>query len=116
MTDGGSHFKNALLARLTVMLDMKHHITLPRCPWSNGTIEQINDYIQRAFRTLCAAGTIKRVTDWPRALPLVERRINDIAVRSHDYPPRVTFLNQETGRTTAYNVLHLPDTICRTQT
>eukprot|EP00918_Siedleckia_nematoides_P076766 GHVU01167783.1.p1 GENE.GHVU01167783.1~~GHVU01167783.1.p1 ORF type:complete len:277 (+),score=11.17 GHVU01167783.1:150-980(+) len=51
------------------------------------------------------------MSDWPSALPLVERRINDIAVRNHDYPPRVTFLNQETGRTTAYNVLHLPDAI-----
>ena len=39
LSDGGSHFKNSLMKDLTDALGIEHHITLPYCPWANGSVE-----------------------------------------------------------------------------
>eukprot|EP00918_Siedleckia_nematoides_P054694 GHVU01119504.1.p1 GENE.GHVU01119504.1~~GHVU01119504.1.p1 ORF type:complete len:349 (-),score=5.21 GHVU01119504.1:17-1015(-) len=101
VSDGGSHFKNNLMEHLSKLYGISHHITLARCPWSNGSVENMCGYALRVIRTLRSAGTIASDADWPEALPLIERRINDIPTRHRDIPPRVVFLNQATGRSTA---------------
>ena len=37
ISDGGRHFDNTLLKDLSDIIGFEHHITLPHCPWANGS-------------------------------------------------------------------------------
>eukprot|EP00918_Siedleckia_nematoides_P067010 GHVU01145769.1.p1 GENE.GHVU01145769.1~~GHVU01145769.1.p1 ORF type:complete len:533 (-),score=31.96 GHVU01145769.1:883-2481(-) len=111
MTDGGSHFKNDVMTKFTKLYGIQHKITLPRCPWSNGSVENMCGYTMRVIRTLRSANIISQDKFWPNALALIERRINDVPAHPHDYSPRTVFLNHETGRMPTLNSIHPPHTI-----
>ena len=52
ISDGGSHFKNDLMADLADLLGIQHHITLPYCPWANGSVEVVGKDLVWTLRGL----------------------------------------------------------------
>ena len=95
ITDGGSHFKNALIASLTRRMRAKHHITTPYDAWANGAIERLNRAIIAIFRTLLGE-TGAHWEQWNELRPLVNSILNQKtqpsfgrveSVASYDGPP-----------------------------
>ena len=75
LSDGGSHFKNSLMKDLTDALGIEHHITLPYCPWANGSVEVVGKDLLWTCRSLCSELQIA-VDEWDLVLPLAEYSIN----------------------------------------
>eukprot|EP00918_Siedleckia_nematoides_P015628 GHVU01033826.1.p1 GENE.GHVU01033826.1~~GHVU01033826.1.p1 ORF type:complete len:449 (+),score=23.67 GHVU01033826.1:196-1542(+) len=101
VSDGGSHFRNSMIEKLTSVYHVRHHITTASCPWANGTVENMCGMVLRVFRTLRSTqARDSGNADWLGLLPLVVRRINDIPYRGLPFSPRECFLNQHTGRRT----------------
>jgi len=53
ISEGGSHFKNELLEELADLLQIQHHITLPYCPWANGSVEVVGKDLLWTLRGIC---------------------------------------------------------------
>ena len=75
LSDGGSHFKNSLMDDLTNALGIEHHITLPYCPWANGSVEVVGKDLLWTCRALCSELEIA-VDEWDLVMPLAEYAIN----------------------------------------
>ena len=54
ISDGGSHFKNELIKELTDLVGVNHHITLPYCPWANGSVEVVGKDLLWTLRDTCS--------------------------------------------------------------
>eukprot|EP00918_Siedleckia_nematoides_P078898 GHVU01172719.1.p1 GENE.GHVU01172719.1~~GHVU01172719.1.p1 ORF type:complete len:485 (+),score=86.62 GHVU01172719.1:34-1455(+) len=98
VSDGGPHFKNQLLTKLTEDYKIKHHITLAACPWTNGTAENAVAQVLKVMRMLRSTQKIERNADWDDLLPIIERRLNDLPYRGQDFTPRECFMNPSTGK------------------
>ena len=57
------------------MLGIDHHITLPYCPWSNGSVEVVGKDLLWTLRALCSEFEAN-VDEWDLLLPLAEFAIN----------------------------------------
>ena len=75
LSDGGSHFKNWLMRDLTHSLGIDHHVTLPYCPWANGSVEVVGKDLLWTCRSLCSELQVA-VDEWDAVLPLAEYAIN----------------------------------------
>ena len=75
LSDGGSHFKNSIMKDLTDSLGIDHHITLPYCPWANGSVEVVGKDLLWTCRALCSELQVA-VDEWDLVLPLAEYAIN----------------------------------------
>ena len=53
-SDGGSHFKNSLMTDLGATMGIDHHVTLPYCPWANGSVEVVGKDLLFTCRALCS--------------------------------------------------------------
>ena len=75
LSDGDSHFKNSLMDDLTNALGIEHHITLPYCPWANGSVEVVGKDRCWTLRAMCSEFETS-VDEWDLVLPLAEYAIN----------------------------------------
>ena len=76
MTDGGSHFRNETVRRLTRDLRVPHHFTLPYTPWSNGAVERLGKEILRIFRATLSEYQMSH-QEWPALVPLLQSALNN---------------------------------------
>ena len=53
ISDGGPHFENELMKALAQVLGYDHHITMPYCPWANGSVEVVGKDLCWTLRALC---------------------------------------------------------------
>ena len=54
ITDGGSHYVNEIIAKLSDRCGgTKHHVVVAYSPWANGTVEVLMSQILKVLRTLC---------------------------------------------------------------
>ena len=74
-SDGGSHFKNSLMTDLSATMGIDHHVTLPYCPWANGSVEVVGKDLLFTCRSLCSELQVA-VDEWDAVLPLAEYAIN----------------------------------------
>ena len=58
ISDGGPHFKNDLIKELNEVMGIEHHITLPYCPWSNGSVEVVGKDLLWTLRALCSEASM----------------------------------------------------------
>ena len=49
VTDHGSHFKNKMMAELSVKLGFHHNNSTPYYPQANGQVEAINKVLKKCF-------------------------------------------------------------------
>ena len=75
MSDCGTHFKNATVSKLTRMLLVPHHFTLPHCPWSNGAVERLGREVLRIFRATLSELRM-RPDEWPALVPVLQSALN----------------------------------------
>eukprot|EP00918_Siedleckia_nematoides_P028800 GHVU01061971.1.p1 GENE.GHVU01061971.1~~GHVU01061971.1.p1 ORF type:complete len:951 (+),score=76.55 GHVU01061971.1:34-2853(+) len=98
ISDGGSHFKNRTIRKLTKDYMIRHEIKLAHCPWTNGSVENMCGHVIRLLRTLRSARRGERNADWTRWVPAVVQRLNDTPYRNHPFTPRQLFTNEHTGK------------------
>ena len=60
---------------LTQVLGYDHHITMPHCPWANGSVEVVGKDLCWTLRALCSEFQAS-VDEWDLVLPLTEHAIN----------------------------------------
>eukprot|EP00918_Siedleckia_nematoides_P093260 GHVU01204710.1.p1 GENE.GHVU01204710.1~~GHVU01204710.1.p1 ORF type:complete len:209 (+),score=5.12 GHVU01204710.1:81-629(+) len=77
---------------------MRHHFTLAACPWSNGSIENLCGFTQRALRTLMSERGAGSASTWPQLVGRAQQRINDVPYRSDGWTARAMFLNPFMGK------------------
>ena len=75
ISDGGRHFDNTLLSDLSDIIGFDHHITLPYCPWANGSVEVVGKDLCWTLRAMCSEFETS-VDEWDLVLPLAEYAIN----------------------------------------
>jgi hypothetical protein len=75
ISDQGSHFKNSVIAELHRLSGSRHHYTIAYSPWSNGTVEVVNESILRCLRSLLSEFKLKS-SEWPKLLSLVQGVLN----------------------------------------
>ena len=75
ISDGGPHFKNDLIKELNEVMGIEHHITLPYCPWANGSVEVVGKDLLWTLRALCSEFQAS-IDEWDLVLPLAEYAIN----------------------------------------
>ena len=81
VTDQGAHFRNVLVGDLEHHMGVRHHFTLPYCPWSNGTVERVNRDIKRLLQVLRSEFRVEE-KDWDRLIPLIQYVLNTQKYRS----------------------------------
>jgi transposase InsO family protein len=52
VSDHRSHFKDKVIKELNGILQINHHMTTVYSPWANGTVETVNNDIQKLLRSL----------------------------------------------------------------
>ena len=57
------------------MLGYDHHITMPYCPWTNGSVEVVGKDLCWTLRALCSEFQAS-VDEWDLVLPLAEYAVN----------------------------------------
>jgi transposase InsO family protein len=75
-TDGGSHFQNTTLKRMTTMMTTKHHITTPHAPWANGKVEAVFKGVRRQLIVLLQQ-TSTEEKDWHHLVPALQYALNN---------------------------------------
>jgi hypothetical protein len=75
VSDQGTHFKNSVIAELHRLSGSRHHYTVAYSPWSNGTVEIVNESILRCLRSLLSEFKMKP-SEWPKLLCLVQGVLN----------------------------------------
>ena len=75
ITDGGSHFKNALVDSALTRLGTDRRTTMEYMPQTNGTIEIVNRSIKRLLRALVSEYHMHKQR-WPQLIPQVTFVLN----------------------------------------
>ena len=75
ISDGGPHFANSLIEEMAEVLGIEHHITLPYCPWANGSVEVVGKDLLWTLRALLSELEAS-IDEWDLVLPLVEYAVN----------------------------------------
>ena len=52
VSDQGSHLKDKVIQEFNGILPIKHHMTTAYSAWANGTVEKVNNDIQKLLRSL----------------------------------------------------------------
>ena len=60
---------------LSATMGIDHHVTLPYCPWANGSVEVVGKDLLFTCRALCSELQVA-VDEWDAVLPLAEYAIN----------------------------------------
>lgn len=76
MSDQGTHFVKSVMSSLVKSMRIDHKLTLPYCPWSNGTVEVVCRELTRACRALLSELQLPS-TAWPSVIPLVQSILNN---------------------------------------
>lgn len=90
VTDGGSHFSNKLIARLSKALRIQHNITVSYSPWTNGVAEVSNRTVLRSLKTLMSERGLQN-KEWPKLLPEILHFCNN-RPNINGYTPNQIFL------------------------
>lgn len=82
MSDGPTHFKNAIFRELTKAFNVPHHFSLPYNTWSNFVVVNL---VKDLFRNLSSIVSELRMgfDDWPDLLPFIESEQNTAIIASN---------------------------------
>jgi hypothetical protein len=83
ITDGGSHFTSQLMAKIVQLMKIKHHVTVPYHPESNGMAERHIQDVIGVVRKLCHQVR----NEWPNVLEECEFQVNTAVCRATGYTP-----------------------------
>ena len=72
-----SHFKDKVIKEFTRVLEINHHVTTPCSPWANGTLEKVNNDIQKLLRSLSSEWQMES-SQWPLLLPAIQSVLNHL--------------------------------------
>lgn len=75
VSDQGSHFKNAVLARLTCVHHVKHRLTASYSSWHRSTVDSLMCSILEALRAI-QAELMLALSDWTKVIPAVGIALN----------------------------------------
>ena len=100
ISDGGSHFANTLLESLAEILGLEHHITLPYCPWANGSVEVVGKDLLWTLRALCSEFNVS-IDEWDLVIPVSEYAINHRPRRILGHRSSVEIMTGREPRTAA---------------
>ena len=87
-TDGGSHFSNAVVKKLTEARGWDHTICTPYAKWAHGVAEGNNKTMKKIMKHLCRDMDVEQ-NQWPKLLPLVQGAMN-----RHKYKSRGNMCNK----------------------
>jgi hypothetical protein len=59
VSDQGSHVKDEFIKEFNRILQINHHMTTSYSPWANGTVEKVNNDIQKLLRFLLSEWQMK---------------------------------------------------------
>ena len=76
MSEGPTHFRNETMRLISKGLSIRHHFTLPYCPWSNSDIERLGREILRVARAVTAELQMA-FDERPDIPPLLQSAINN---------------------------------------
>jgi hypothetical protein len=86
VSDNGSHFKNKVISKLSEMMKVRHHFTLPYTPWSNGSIEIIVKDMKNTLKKVAHEFKLNK-ENWASILPLIQFALNHSVRVSKGYAP-----------------------------
>ena len=75
VTDQGSHFCNKIVTETTKLLGHRHELSVAYAPWTNGSIEVVNQRVITLFRSLLSQYKLHR-KEWRSVIPLVQMYAN----------------------------------------
>ena len=98
VTDGGTHFDNAIVKSMQKRFRAAYHITTAYAPWANGIVERVMRELVRLMRTLLAETNIPKER-WVELVPVVQSVINQTPNRARaGYSPNQLVFGRETPR------------------
>ena len=97
-SDQGTHFLNAVLDRVKVLLRAQHHFTAAYAPWSNGVVERRNKELREMLSLRMLEARLPE-EQWPYALPAVNASLNTCPSPAlAGYSPMEVFLGRKPER------------------
>lgn len=109
-SDGPTHFCNETLRLVARSIRTPQDITVPYCPWSNGSIERLGQELLHISRALLSELQMQP-TSWPDLLPLFQNALNNSPSPASQNiapitaftglkpsPPITTFMRTDTGK------------------
>ena len=96
ITDGGTAFENKAFKELTDKYHISHHITTAYHPQSHGTVERVNEEVNRHIR--CLTIDFQGERQWDELLPIVQHLINHSVNTSIGTSPYVMFYGSDFAR------------------
>ncbi|XP_042149961.1 uncharacterized protein LOC120847418 [Ixodes scapularis] len=83
LSDRGTSFTSELMREVSRLLSMKHLLTTPYHPMSNGLVERFNGTIKQMLRRMCQ----ERPKDWDRYLPALLFAYREVPQSSLRFSP-----------------------------
>lgn len=83
LSDRGTSFTSELMREVSRLLSMKHLLTTPYHPMSNGWVESFNGTIKQMLRRMCQ----ERPKDWDRYLPALLFAYREVPQSSLRFSP-----------------------------
>ena len=71
VSDTATHFKNRVIAQLSIALKVDNRSAVAYTPWSNGTCERMVRDVVRALKSILSAQR-KQVAEWVDVLPAAQ--------------------------------------------
>jgi len=75
VSDGASHYVNAVISELNERLSVNHKVVVAHSPWANGTVESMMSQILRVLRALLSEWRMQE-HDWPLLVPVIQGILN----------------------------------------
>lgn len=94
-SDTASHFKNHVMKRLALRLQIEHSFAVAYAPWSNGSVERLMRSVLEVFRRICAKEG-RAYKEWHLYVSAVQRVLNTRPTRRlQEKSPAQVFTNAE---------------------
>ncbi len=93
-SDGGAEFVNGVIAGLTRMMGITHHVVVPYTPTANGMVERANRSVLQRLREMIFSHRLVKHPEhvWSDLLPLVQRAMNaSVHSATGTSPARILF-------------------------
>ena len=77
VSDQGSHCKDKVIKEFNRILQINHRMTTAYSPWANGTVDKVNNDIQKLLRSLLSEWQMES-SQWPLVLPMIQSVLNHL--------------------------------------
>ena len=94
LSDGGSHFVNAVIKKLCKTLRIRHHVHTADMHFNAGTIEILQRACKQFYRRICSE-TKTPTSQAKQFMPMLQRALNHQKSQTHNVSPLEAFTGQK---------------------